>query len=147
MLNLYITGLVGTGIYLIFYSLIFFNIFFFLPFAINFYYGFFRFGTWDSFYTSSGFCGFVIGLYKGWSRSSLSFMSSFSMIMNKKILNARNKFKDLSIIFTDDFMPPKPHKFTAKALESGLNLDIFMAQALNNILSYYDIIILMVSNY
>ena len=44
-------------------------------------------------------------------------------------------------------MPPKPHKFTAKALESGLNLDIFMAQALNNILSYYDIIILMVSNY
>ena len=66
------------------------------------------------------------------------------MIMNKKILNARNKFKDLSIIFTDDFMPPKPHKFTAKALKSGFNLDIF---SLNNILSYYDIIILMVSNY
>ena len=66
------------------------------------------------------------------------------MIMNKKILNAKNKFKDLSIIFTDDFMPPKPHKFTAKALKSGFNLDIF---SLNNILSYYDIIILMVSNY
>ena len=67
------------------------------------------------------------------------------MIMNKKILNAKNKFKDLSIIFTDDFMPPKPHKFTAaKPLQSGLNFDIF---SLNNILSYYDIIILMVSNY
>ena len=66
------------------------------------------------------------------------------MIMNKKILNAKNKFKDLSIIFTDDFMPPKPHKFTAKPLESGFNFDIF---SLNNILSYYDIIILMVSNY
>ena len=65
MLNLYITGLVGTGIYLIFYSLIFFNIFFFLPFAINFYYGFFRFGTWDSFYTSTSICGFVVWLYKG----------------------------------------------------------------------------------
>ena len=47
------------------------------------------------------------------------------MIMNKKILNAKNKFKDLSIIFTDDFMPPKPHKFTAKPLESGFNFDIF----------------------
>ena len=58
------------------------------------------------------------------------------MIMNKKILNAKNKFKDLSIIFTDDFMPPKPHKFTAKPLESGFNFDIF---SLNNILSYYDI--------
>jgi len=67
------------------------------------------------------------------------------MIMNKKILNAKNKFKDLSIIFTDDFMPPKPHKFTAaKPLQSGFNLDVF---SLNNILSYYDIIILMVSNY
>ena len=67
------------------------------------------------------------------------------MIMNKKILNAKNKFKDLSIIFTDDFMPPKPHKFTAaKPLQSGFNFDIF---SLNNILSYYDIIILMVSNY
>lgn len=67
------------------------------------------------------------------------------MIMNKKILNAKNKFKDLSIIFTDDFMPPKPHKFTAaKPLQSGLNFDIF---SLNNILSYYDIIIFMVSNY
>ena len=67
------------------------------------------------------------------------------MIMNKKILNAKNKFKDLSIIFTDDFLPPKPHKFTAaKPLQSGFNLDVF---SLNNILSYYDIIILMVSNY
>ena len=67
------------------------------------------------------------------------------MIMNKKILNAKNKFKDLSMIFTDDFMPPKPHKFTAaKPLQSGFNFDIF---SLNNILSYYDIIILMVSNY
>ena len=67
------------------------------------------------------------------------------MIMNKKILNAKNKFKDLSIIFTDDFLPPKPHKFTAaKPLQSGFNFDIF---SLNNILSYYDIIILMVSNY
>ena len=67
------------------------------------------------------------------------------MIMNKKILNAKNKFKDLSIIFTDDFMPPKPHKFTAaKPLQSGFNFDIF---SLNNILSYYDIIIFMVSNY
>ena len=67
------------------------------------------------------------------------------MIMNKKILNAKNKFKDLSNIFTDDFTPPKPHKFTAaKPLQSGLNFDIF---SLNNILSYYDIIILMVSNY
>lgn len=64
--------------------------------------------------------------------------------MNKKIISAKNKFKDLSIIFTDDFMPPKPHKFTAKPLQSGFNLDIF---SLNNILSYYDIIILMVSNY
>ena len=44
-----------------------------------FYYSFFRFIIRDSFYTSSGICGFILRLHKGWFR--------FTLICNSKYIS------------------------------------------------------------
>ena len=77
-----------------------FNILFFGidPFVV--YYSFLKFGAWDSFYSITSICGFVVGLYKRRIGSSLKkvislYISKFLFICNKYkayYQNSKNKY-------------------------------------------------------
>lgn len=92
--------------------------FFFLgPFAFVLYYGLFGFGIGNSIYTSTGVCGFVIGLHKGWIRSSLIYIYNAVRFIVCEAPGRKITKLIFKLCITS---PPKPHAFVSTPLQSNL---------------------------